>query len=84
MNYITSTCIFLLTYFPHAFFMFDYWNFDIGMFVLRSSILLQASKGMFWIIIEREVKVSVVLVANIYLHPLLSAQDVLKAEDYFW
>ena len=37
------------TYFSHVFLIFNHWNYDIGMLVLRSSILVQVSKKLFWI-----------------------------------
>ena len=39
--------------FSLVFFIFSYWNFDIGIIVLRSSISVQVSKKIFGIINKR-------------------------------
>ena len=44
--------------FFHVFLVFNYWNSDIGMFVLRSSISVQVSKKIFGIITGEGVQIS--------------------------
>ena len=42
--------------FPHVFLIFNYWNFDLGIFVLRSSISVQMNKNIFGIINKRGIQ----------------------------
>ena len=39
----------LSSFFSHVFLIFNYGNFDIGLFVLRSSVSVQVSKKIFGI-----------------------------------
>ena len=48
-----STC------FSQVFLIFNYWNFDFGIFVLRSSISVQMSRNIFGIINKRGVQISI-------------------------
>ena len=52
MYYTTNIWIFFKC-FSLVFFIFSYWNFDIGIIVLRSSISVQVSKKIFGIINKR-------------------------------
>ena len=46
LYYITNIWIFFIC-FSHVFLTFHYWNFDVGIFVLKSETLVQASKKIF-------------------------------------
>ena len=58
MYYTSNVRIFFHMFFK-IFLIFNYWNFDIGMFVLRSSVSVKESKKLFTITNKQRVQIGI-------------------------